>query len=67
MSNDGQYPSANSEDQDRLLAIGPMCRYATDLKPILKVIAINNSSKLKLDTKVDISKLKVRITKKKYL
>ncbi|XP_043274619.1 fatty-acid amide hydrolase 2-A [Venturia canescens] len=59
VSNDGQYPNPHSEDQDRLLGIGPMCRYATDLAPILKVLAGENASMLNLDEKVDISKLKV--------
>lgn len=58
VSNDGQYPSAHSEDQNRLLGIGPMCRYAQDLAPILKVLAGKNADMLNLDNKVDISKLK---------
>ncbi|KAG7209534.1 hypothetical protein KM043_015615 [Ampulex compressa] len=58
VSNDGQYPSAHSEDQDQLLAIGPMCRYAQDMTPILKVLANENVEKLHLDEKVDISKIK---------
>lgn len=61
VSNDGQYPSAQSEDQDRLLAIGPMCRYAQDLQPILKVLAHKNVDMLRLDEKVDMSKIKVQI------
>lgn len=58
VSNDGQYPSANSEDQDQLLAIGPMCRYAHDLKLTLKILTENNDV-LKLDEKVDISRIKI--------
>ncbi|KAH0544254.1 hypothetical protein KQX54_001948 [Cotesia glomerata] len=58
VSNVGQYPSPHTEKQNQLLAIGPMCRYATDLKHILKVIAGDNVSKLNLDATVDISKLK---------
>ncbi|XP_076674187.1 fatty-acid amide hydrolase 2 [Andrena cerasifolii] len=58
VSNEGQYPSAQSKDQDRLLAIGPMCRYAQDLLPILKVLANENAGVLRLDDKVDISKIK---------
>lgn len=62
VSNDGQYPSAHSEDQDRLLAIGPMCRYAQDLLPALKVLAgKENAETLRLDTKVDISTINVRV------
>ncbi|XP_076232369.1 fatty-acid amide hydrolase 2 isoform X2 [Calliopsis andreniformis] len=59
VSNDGQYPSAHSEDQDRLLAIGPMCRYAQDLLPTLKVlVGKNNRDILRLDEKIDISTIK---------
>ncbi|XP_068968973.1 fatty-acid amide hydrolase 2-A isoform X1 [Bombus flavifrons] len=58
VSNDGQYPSAQSEDQNRLLSIGPMCRYAQDLLPTLKILADKNADMLHLNEKVDISKLK---------
>lgn len=59
VSNDGQYPSAHSFDQDQLLAIGPMCRYAQDLSLSLKIIADKNADLLKLNQKVDISKIKL--------
>lgn len=59
VSNDGQYPSTHSEDQDQLLAIGPMCRYAQDLTLTLKIIANRHTDLLKLDEKVDISKIKI--------
>lgn len=59
VSSEGQYPSAQSKEQDRLLAIGPMCRYAQDLLPILKVLTNENRGVLRLDDKVDISKIKV--------
>lgn len=36
-----------------------MTRHAVDLKPLLNIIAGDNSKKLKLDDKVDVSKLKV--------
>jgi fatty acid amide hydrolase 2 len=58
VSNDGQYPSAHSDDQDQLLAIGPMCRYAQDMRLTLKILANKNSDLLKLDQKVDMSKIK---------
>lgn len=58
VSNDGQYPSAHSFDQDQLLAIGPMCRYAQDLSLGLKIMADKNADLLKLNQKVDISKIK---------
>ncbi|XP_033227139.1 fatty-acid amide hydrolase 2-A isoform X2 [Belonocnema kinseyi] len=58
VSNEGQYPSAHNEAQNQLLGIGPMCRYAQDMTPILEVIADGNAEKLNLRSKVDISKLK---------
>ncbi|XP_078045638.1 fatty-acid amide hydrolase 2 [Augochlora pura] len=58
VSNDGQYPSTHSEDQAQLLAIGPMCRYAQDLKPTLKILANKNAHLLRLDEDVDLSKVK---------
>lgn len=58
VSSDGQYPSAHSDDQDQLLAIGPMCRYAQDIALTLKILANKNVDLLKLDQKVDISQIK---------
>lgn len=58
ISNDGQYPSAHSDDQDQLLAIGPMCRYAQDITLTLKILADKNADLLKLNQKVDISQIK---------
>lgn len=58
VSNDGQFPKA-TEEEDPYLSIGPMTRYASDLLPTLKVIADKNASKLKLDSKIDIKKVKV--------
>ncbi|XP_054007170.1 fatty-acid amide hydrolase 2 [Hylaeus anthracinus] len=57
VSNDGQYPSAHSKEQDSLLSIGPMCRYAQDLMPTLKILADKNIDKLRLEDKIDISKI----------
>jgi len=45
----------------RLLSYGPMTRYASDIKPVLKVFLNENVSKLKLDEKVDIRQLKVYV------
>lgn len=33
----GQYPEPVSEEQRKFLRIGPMCRQAEDLLPLLKV------------------------------
>lgn len=59
VSNDGQYPSAHSDDQDQLLAIGPMCRYAHDVTLALKILVDKKADLLRLDEKVDISRIKV--------
>ena len=52
MSNEGQFPNPSDEDHASFLGLGPMCRFASDLLPTLRVVADKNVSKLKLDTKV---------------
>ncbi|XP_046435707.1 fatty-acid amide hydrolase 2-A isoform X2 [Neodiprion pinetum] len=59
VSNEGQYPSPHHEEQDVLLSLGPMCRNPFDLIPMLRVLAGKNASMLNLDSKVDLSKLKI--------
>ncbi|CAG4951952.1 unnamed protein product [Colias eurytheme] len=59
VSNDGQFPEVQSEQEDACLAIGPMTRHAVDLKPLLNIISGENGYKLKLDQPVDMRKLKV--------
>lgn len=61
VSNKGTYPEVETKEQDAILSVGPMCRYADDLKPLLRVIAGKEVDMLNLDSKVDISKLKVRL------
>ncbi|XP_053688520.1 fatty-acid amide hydrolase 2-A [Sabethes cyaneus] len=58
VSNDGQYPEPVSGEQDMFLVIGPMSRYATDLKPMLQIIADQNAKKLRLDEPVDLKQVK---------
>lgn len=58
--NDGQFPSAFSDEQKSMLSTGPMCRYAVDLKPMLKIMAVKEKLPvLRLDEPVDVKKLKV--------
>ncbi|KAG0729044.1 Fatty-acid amide hydrolase 2 [Chionoecetes opilio] len=57
VSNLGQEPVASGEAKD-FLVTGPMCRYAQDLGPMLKVLGAGNASMLKLDHKVDIRNLR---------
>ncbi|CAG9788728.1 unnamed protein product [Diatraea saccharalis] len=59
VSNKGQYPIQDSELLNSFLGIGPMTRHAVDLKPLLSIMAGENSPKLKLDQPVDITKLKI--------
>uniref|UniRef100_A0A4W3H7G9 Fatty acid amide hydrolase 2a n=1 Tax=Callorhinchus milii TaxID=7868 RepID=A0A4W3H7G9_CALMI len=55
--NNGQFPNAEHQRID-FLCTGPICRYAEDLIPMLKVMAGPNISKIKVDEKVSISKMK---------
>ncbi|XP_047992037.1 fatty-acid amide hydrolase 2-B-like isoform X2 [Leguminivora glycinivorella] len=59
VSNAGQYPMPKTDLLNSYLGLGPMTRYAVDLKPLLKIISGDNANKLALDKPVDIGKLKV--------
>lgn len=54
----GQWPMPNSDELRSFLCIGPMSRFASDLKPLLKIIAGDNAKKLNLDEPVNLAKLK---------
>ncbi|GAB6030623.1 hypothetical protein CHUAL_007483 [Chamberlinius hualienensis] len=56
--NAGTIPEATGE-LNTFLGCGPICRYATDLMTIFKVIAKPDLHKLHLDEKVDFSKIKI--------
>lgn len=59
VENKGQYPIAGEKAMP-MLQTGPMCRYASDLEVELRVMAgPEGVAKLKLDTKVDLSRLRV--------
>lgn len=58
VSNHGQYPKPITEEQSRFLGLGPMCRRAEDLLPIMKVISDKHIGRLKLNEEVDIKKLR---------
>nr|XP_033803054.1 fatty-acid amide hydrolase 2 [Geotrypetes seraphini] len=55
--NQGQFPNATEANKD-LLSTGPMCRYAEDLEPMLRVMAGSEVSKLKLDKEVSLTDIK---------
>ncbi|XP_041925832.1 fatty-acid amide hydrolase 2-A-like [Alosa sapidissima] len=57
VSNEGQLPPCSGQQED-LQCTGPMCRYAEDLLPILKIMAGPNTHKLSLSEPVDLKKLR---------
>lgn len=57
VSNKGQHPAPQNPDQQLFNGVGPMCRRAEDLLPILKVLAGNNAKLLNLDEKVDVKNI----------
>ncbi|XP_052743227.1 fatty-acid amide hydrolase 2-B-like [Bicyclus anynana] len=59
VSNQGQYPELKDPTIDLYLSIGPMTRYAVDLKHIQKVISGDYAKNLNLDQPVDIQTLKI--------
>ncbi|KAI2662782.1 Fatty-acid amide hydrolase 2-B [Labeo rohita] len=57
VSNDGQVPPCSGLQND-YLGSGPMCRYAEDLLPLLKIMAGPTADKLSLSEEVDLKKLR---------
>uniref|UniRef100_A0A7N9AYM5 Fatty acid amide hydrolase 2b n=1 Tax=Mastacembelus armatus TaxID=205130 RepID=A0A7N9AYM5_9TELE len=57
VSCENQYPPFTATQED-YLSTGPMCRYAEDLLPMLKIMAGPNAHMLSLNTKVDLKKLR---------
>ncbi|XP_014428851.3 fatty-acid amide hydrolase 2 isoform X2 [Pelodiscus sinensis] len=55
--NDGQFPNAVGV-RTEFLCTGPMCRYAEDLEPMLRIMAGPGVRKLKLDEEVSLEKVK---------
>ncbi|XP_038059114.1 fatty-acid amide hydrolase 2-like [Patiria miniata] len=56
--NSGQFPPA-SKERSCMLGTGPMCRFAVDLDPMLRVMAGSYGlSKLRLDAPVDLRNLR---------
>lgn len=53
----GEIPNLE-EPVNHFFTTGPMCRYASDLKPMLKVMAGENATKLHLDQEVAFKDLK---------
>ncbi|XP_037116225.1 fatty-acid amide hydrolase 2-B [Syngnathus acus] len=57
VSNDNQYPPYSGRHEE-YASSGPMCRYAEDLLPMLKIMAGPNAAMLSLDEKVELKKLR---------
>ncbi|XP_024143468.1 fatty-acid amide hydrolase 2-B [Oryzias melastigma] len=57
VSCENQYPPTSGRWSE-YLSSGPMCRYAEDLLPMLKIMAGPNVNMLSLNTKVDLKKLR---------
>ncbi|XP_035776071.1 fatty-acid amide hydrolase 2-B-like [Anopheles albimanus] len=56
----GHMPVCGDAHFDRLLSLGPMCRYAKDLPLLLEVMSgAANAAKLRLNEPVDVTKLKI--------
>lgn len=58
VSNKGQWPMPISPEQISYLGVGPMSRFASDLKPMLKIIAGDNAKLLNLDEPVNLQTIK---------
>ncbi|XP_047116044.1 fatty-acid amide hydrolase 2-like [Schistocerca piceifrons] len=59
ISIEGHYPSATSDEFKHYLTVGPLTRYSEDLKPVLKVMAGEKASGLRLDEEVNMKDLRV--------
>ncbi|XP_028832440.1 fatty-acid amide hydrolase 2-A [Denticeps clupeoides] len=57
VSNEGQHPPPSGQ-QPGFISTGPMCRYAEDLLPMLKIMAGPNAERLPLSSEVDLKRLK---------
>lgn len=55
---DGVWPKITGDAKLFALALGPMCRHACDLAPMLKVLAGDKANVLRLDDPVDLSRLR---------
>lgn len=58
LSRIGVFPD-RGEAVSKFSVVGPMCRYAQDLMPMLRIMAGKNAPKLNLDAPVDLKKIKL--------
>lgn len=59
ISTEGVTPYFPEKEIQKILVVGPICRYAKDLPILMKIMAGPNKELLNLDTPVDIKSLKV--------
>ena len=57
--NNGHFPQGSSDAFNEYFVIGPLCRYADDLLPMLKAMAGPRAHELHLDKEVDLSMLQL--------
>ncbi|KAG6450159.1 fatty-acid amide hydrolase 2-A [Manduca sexta] len=56
---EGHIPTLSDEQFPKFLTVGPMTRKAEDLELLMKIMAADNRTALRLDEPVDINKVKV--------
>lgn len=49
----------NTDSADTMVEVGPMCKKAEDLEPLLRILVGDKISKLKLDSPVNLKNLKI--------
>lgn len=60
ISNDLQHPPSHTPEEENMLGVGPMVKFASDLLPMLKVLVKDEKlQSLRLDEPVDVKKLKI--------
>lgn len=60
ISNELQYPPVKTQEEEHMLGVGPMCKYASDLLPMFKILVKDEKLKsLRLDEPIDVKKLKI--------
>ncbi|XP_077597629.1 fatty-acid amide hydrolase 2-B [Stigmatopora nigra] len=57
VSNQNQFPPLSGRHKD-YISSGPMCRYAEDLLPMLRIMAGPKAAMLRLDEKVELKKIR---------
>ncbi|ALC41851.1 CG8839 [Drosophila busckii] len=58
VSNDGQFPTPFSAEQNSFLGLGPMSRFAEDLRPMLQIMAGEKAALLRLSKPVELERVK---------